>query len=87
MMPLKRKDSYAKIKPYEHYKLILVQKYNVLQQRKNRYKNLFIKQKKLSHVENFHLSYSKSKNNSDICIPKTISKNLSLVNFNFPLLN
>ena len=84
---LKRKDSYEKIKPYEHYKLMLVQKYNEIQERKKRYKNLFIKQKKLPHVENFHLSYSNSKSNSEICIPKKISKNLSLVNIKFPLLN
>ena len=87
---LKRKSSYEKIKPYEHFKLILVQKYNALQERKKSYKNLFLKQNKLlSPIENFHnLSYSNSRiNQSEICIPKKISKNLSLVNIKFPSLN
>ncbi len=85
---LKRKDSYEKIKPYQHYRLILVQKYNALQERKKSYKNVIIKQRKLSPIDYFHnLSYSNIKNKSEICIPQKISKNLSLVNIKFPLVN
>ena len=80
---LKRKDSYEKIKPYIHYKLILVQKYNELQKRKNKLlKNN--KQFFSSFKKNSHLVSNEKTRSPDICLPKKINKNLSLINIKFP---
>ena len=86
---LKRKDSYEKLKVYNSYKLMLVQKYNALQERKKSFKNIFKNKNKLfTPIKKNEHSYSNEKTISpEVCLAQKINKNLSLIKIKFPNFN
>ena len=79
---LKRKDFNEKLKSY-NYKLMLAQKYNALQE-KNKIKNIS------NNIYSINLKNSISKKiliTQEVCFPKKISKNLSVLKIKFPEFN